>query len=138
MTLQCHNYQKLLKLGGRWRYDEEVCLLREEMQRTVAYGETAATMWDRLVAEDLPGAPSELTEGRRAYAAEHAATERARCANLKKRWGGILLKADAYLDGGVTAAAGTGAVTVEVDLADELDPEAEEVRLEAEDEEEEA
>ncbi|KAJ7807746.1 hypothetical protein B0H14DRAFT_3091205 [Mycena olivaceomarginata] len=113
------------------RYDEEVRLLREEMRRTVTYGITEAGEWERRAAEELPGASAELTEGRQAYAAEHAATERARCADLERRWRGILQKADVYLDGGdVTAAAQE--VTVEVDLADELDPEEEEARLEGE------
>ncbi|KAJ7787842.1 hypothetical protein B0H14DRAFT_3505052 [Mycena olivaceomarginata] len=115
------------------RYDEEVRLLRKEMRRTIAYGEVAAREWERLLAEELPGASPELTEGRRAYAAEHAATEHARCANLEIRWRGILAKADVYLNGDV-AAAGTESVTVEVHLEDELDPEEEEARLEGEEE----
>jgi hypothetical protein len=73
----------------------------------------------------------ELAEGRRPYAAEHAATERAWGADLERRWRGILEKADVYLEGGDVAAA-MGSVT-EVDQGDELDPE-EEARLEAEEE----
>ncbi|KAF7335067.1 CxC2 domain-containing protein [Mycena venus] len=114
---------------------EEVRLLREEMRRTIAYRETAAKEWDCLAADELPGASPELTEGRRAYAAEHAATERSRCADLRKRWRGILVKADAFLGGGdaaAVAAAGAEAVTVEVDPTDELDPEEEEALLEGE------
>jgi hypothetical protein len=103
------------------------------MRRTIAYGEVAAREWERLLAEELPGASPELTEGRRAYAAEHAATEHARCADLEIRWRGILAKADVYLNGDV-AAAGTESVTVEVYLEDELDPEEEEARLEGEEE----
>ncbi|KAF8179820.1 hypothetical protein K438DRAFT_1768842 [Mycena galopus ATCC 62051] len=115
------------------RYDEEVRLLREEMRRTITYGEAAAREWERLLTQELPGASPELTEGRRAYAAEHAATEHARCANLEIRWHGILAKADAYVNGDV-AAAGMESVTVEVHLEDELDPEEEEARLEGEEE----
>jgi hypothetical protein len=44
-----------------------------------------------------------------------------------------LAKADVYLNSDV-AAAGTEAVTVEVHLEDELDPEEEEARLEGEEE----
>ncbi|KAF8217868.1 hypothetical protein K438DRAFT_2038011 [Mycena galopus ATCC 62051] len=113
------------------RNNEEVRLLREEMRRTIAYGEAVAREWERLMAEELPGASAEVTEGRRAYVAEHAATEHTRCANLEKRWAGILAKADAYLNSDI-AAGGTESVTVEVDLEDELDPEEEEVRLEGE------
>ncbi|KAF7361598.1 CxC2 domain-containing protein [Mycena sanguinolenta] len=94
------------------RYTEEVRLLREEMRRTIAYGAVAAADWERLAGESLAGASEELTEGRCAYAAEHALTERAR--------------ADAYLAGNTDIAA----VTVEVDVTDELDPEEEEARLE--------
>ncbi|KAF7349498.1 CxC2 domain-containing protein [Mycena sanguinolenta] len=108
------------------RYTEEVRLLREEMRRTIAYGAVAAADWERLAGESLAGASEELTEGRCAYAAEHALTERARCADLEKRWRPILDRADAYLAGNTDIAA----VTVEVDVTDELDPEEEEARLE--------
>ncbi|KAJ7363865.1 hypothetical protein DFH08DRAFT_798328 [Mycena albidolilacea] len=102
-----------------------------EMWCTVAYGITEVGEWERRATEELPGTSAELTEGRQVYAAEHAATERACCADLEHRWWGILQKADVYLDGGdVTAAAQE--VTVKVDLADELDPEEEEARLEGE------
>ncbi|KAF7356783.1 CxC2 domain-containing protein [Mycena venus] len=117
------------------RYEEEVRLLREEMRRTIAYGETAAWEWERLASEELPGASGELTEGRHAYAFEHAATERARCWKLEERWRAILQKADAFLSGDQTAAAAaapaaSAAVTVMMEMADELDPEEEEARLE--------
>ncbi|KAF8197285.1 hypothetical protein K438DRAFT_1585309, partial [Mycena galopus ATCC 62051] len=114
------------------RYDEEVRLLREEMRRTIAYGQAMARLWDDLALAELPGASAELTEGRCAYAAEHASVERARCADLENRWRGILQRAGAYLDGGDTAT--RQQVTVEVGLEDELDPEQEEVRLEGEEE----
>ncbi|KAF8208322.1 hypothetical protein K438DRAFT_2013096 [Mycena galopus ATCC 62051] len=114
------------------RYDEEVQLLREEMRHTIAYGQAMVRVWDDLEVGELSGATAELTEGRRAYAAEHAAVERARCADLGRRWHGILERADAYLDGGDNATARQ--VTVEVDLEDELDAEQEEARLEGEEE----
>ncbi|KAF7330703.1 CxC2 domain-containing protein [Mycena sanguinolenta] len=103
-----------------------------EMRRTIAYGRTAATEWEKLAVEELPGASLELTEGRRAYAAEQAATEHARCADLEQRWRAILARADAYLDGETGAA--SESVEVEVEMADELDPDEEEARLEGEDE----
>ncbi|KAJ7028779.1 hypothetical protein C8F04DRAFT_1212063 [Mycena alexandri] len=115
------------------RYEEEVRLLREEMRRTIAFGYTEAAIWDRLAEEEREGASGELREGRRAYAMEHAATERTRCATLETQWAGILLKANAYLAGDVSMAEGT--VTVELEGADELDPEQEEALLEGEDEE---
>ncbi|KAJ7195402.1 hypothetical protein B0H12DRAFT_1245586 [Mycena haematopus] len=119
------------------RYDEEVRLVREEMRRTMAYGEREAADWERVGATEWPEASPEFTEGRRAYAAEHAATERARCADLERRWRGILAKADVYVASesrGAEGSAASGRVTVEIDLADELDPEEEEARLEAEEE----
>ncbi|KAJ7021705.1 hypothetical protein C8F04DRAFT_1213743 [Mycena alexandri] len=67
-----------LKEARTHRYNEEVQLLREEMRRTIAFGYKEAEEWDRLAGEELEGASGEVTEGRRAYAAEHAATERAR------------------------------------------------------------
>ncbi|KAF8124280.1 hypothetical protein K438DRAFT_1501909, partial [Mycena galopus ATCC 62051] len=79
------------------RYDEEVRLLHEEMRRTIAYGQAMARVWDDLAVGELSGRRVELTEGRRAYAAEHAEVERARCADLGRRWHGILERADAYL-----------------------------------------
>ncbi|KAJ7039429.1 hypothetical protein C8F04DRAFT_1255133 [Mycena alexandri] len=119
-------------LARTHRYNEEVQLLREEMRRTIAFGYKEAEEWDRLAGEELEGASGEVTEGRRAYAAEHAATERARCAALEADWGGILRKADAFLAGDV--AVGAAPVTVELEGADELDPEEEEALLEGEDE----
>ncbi|KAJ7148600.1 hypothetical protein C8R46DRAFT_1231115 [Mycena filopes] len=117
------------------RYDEEVRLLREEMRRTIAFGRTEELEWERLVEEEVEGSSAELTEGRRAYAAEHADVERARCALLEKRWGGILQKAEAYLAGNLAAeAAASGTIRVELGAEDELDPEEEEARLEGEDE----
>ncbi|KAJ7042741.1 hypothetical protein C8F04DRAFT_1207805 [Mycena alexandri] len=114
------------------RYREEVQLLREEMRRTIAFGYTEAAEWDRLAREELEGASAEVTEGRRAYVAEHANTERARCAALEADWRGILQKAEAFLAGNV--ALEDVPVTVELEGADELDPEEEEARLEGEDE----
>ncbi|KAJ7888386.1 hypothetical protein B0H14DRAFT_3081962 [Mycena olivaceomarginata] len=110
------------------RYTEEVMLLQEEMRCTIAYGQTAANQWDTLAAAELPGASAEVTEGRRAYAAEQAATERARCIDLERRWTGLLGRALVDL---------SAPVTVEVDIADEMDAEEEEARLEGEEEEEE-
>jgi hypothetical protein len=117
------------------RFDEEVRLVREEMRRTVAYGDTAAEKWDALACEALPDAEPELTEGRQAYAAEQADRERETCALLRRNWTSILAKARAYLDGEGIADATD--VTIEVDLGDELDPEDEEAWLEGEEEEEE-
>ncbi|KAK6974082.1 CxC2 domain-containing protein [Favolaschia claudopus] len=114
------------------RYDEEVRLVREEMRRTIAYGVTAEREWRRLAGEELAGATAELTEGRRAYAVEHAETERARCADLEKRWRPILRKADVYLKESSEASSASGEVTVEVDMQDEVSPEEEEARLEGE------
>ncbi|KAJ7843814.1 hypothetical protein B0H13DRAFT_1909206 [Mycena leptocephala] len=118
------------------RYNEEVQLLREEMKCTIAFGCTEALEWARLEAgaEELPDATPELTEGRRAYAAEQADMERARCEDLEKRWHGIRGNADAYVEGRAELA-GDGVVTVELDLGEELDAEEEEGRLEAEEEE---
>ncbi|KAJ7119391.1 hypothetical protein C8R46DRAFT_1169932 [Mycena filopes] len=117
------------------RYKEEVRLLREEMRRTIAFGYTEAEEWERLAAEGLAGRTEEITEGRRAYAAEHADTERVRCATLEVQWRGILQKADAFLAGEVGLS--DGMVTVELEGADELDPEQEEALLEGEDEDDE-
>ncbi|KAJ7795078.1 hypothetical protein B0H14DRAFT_3496404 [Mycena olivaceomarginata] len=116
------------------RFSEDVRLLREEMRRTMAYGYTAAGKWDAVAREELPGTPPEVTEGRCAYAVEHAATERATCALLEKKWAGILAKADVYLEGTAELDA-ESVVTIEMELGDELDPEEEEARLEGEEEE---
>ncbi|KAF8157750.1 hypothetical protein K438DRAFT_1482206, partial [Mycena galopus ATCC 62051] len=78
-------------------YDEEVRLLREEMCCTIVYGQAMAHLWDDLAVAELPGASAELTEGRCAYAAEHASVEWARCADLERRWSGILQRAGMYL-----------------------------------------
>ncbi|KAJ7212395.1 hypothetical protein B0H12DRAFT_1033229 [Mycena haematopus] len=111
------------------RLSEDVRLLREEMRRTVAYGYTAAERWEALTEGELPGSDPELTEGRWAYAAEHAATERATCALLERNWAGILAKADTYLDG-TAALDAESIVTIEMEFGDELEPEEEEARLE--------
>ncbi|KAJ7794073.1 hypothetical protein B0H14DRAFT_3497397 [Mycena olivaceomarginata] len=116
------------------RLSEEVRLLREEMRRMIAYGRTAAEKWDDLASEEQPGMESEVTEGRRAYAFEHAAIERQTCETLDRNWAGILAKADAYLEGR-TAEDRESVVTVEMEMGDELDPEEEEARLEGEEEE---
>ncbi|KAJ7231598.1 hypothetical protein B0H12DRAFT_1239914 [Mycena haematopus] len=75
------------------------------------------------------GVRPRLTEGRWAYAAEHAATERATCALLERNWAGILAKADTYLDG-TAALDAESIVTIEMEFGDELEPEEEEARLE--------
>jgi hypothetical protein len=113
------------------RYTEDVRHLRAEMGRTIAFGRTEAANWDQLATEELPNSSPELTEGRRAYAAEHANTERRTCALLERNWAGILQKADAYLDGRMVL--GTDElVRVHLDLGDEPEPEEEEARLEGE------
>ncbi|KAJ7221838.1 hypothetical protein B0H12DRAFT_1078354 [Mycena haematopus] len=111
------------------RLSEDVRLLREEMRCTVAYGYTAEERWEALTEGELPGSDPELTEGRWAYAAEHAATERATCALLERNWAGILAKADTYLDG-TAALDAESIVTIEMEFGDELEPEEEEARLE--------
>ncbi|KAJ7773599.1 hypothetical protein DFH07DRAFT_952645 [Mycena maculata] len=116
------------------RYSEDVRLLREEMRRTIAFGYTEAAKWDMLAGEELPGSDAATTEGRQAYAAEHAATERETCAELERRWVGILRKADVYLEGSIALEAEV-VVSVELELGDELDPEEEEAQLEGEEEE---
>lgn len=116
------------------RLSEEVRLLREEMRRTIAYGRMAAEKWDELASEEQTGMEPEVAEGRRAYAFEHAATERQTCGTLDRNWAGILAKADAYLEGR-TVEDRESVVTVEMELGDELDPEEEEARLEGEEEE---
>ncbi|KAJ7818021.1 hypothetical protein B0H13DRAFT_1662239 [Mycena leptocephala] len=115
------------------RYSEDVRHVREEMRQIIDYGKTAAAKWDVLAEEELPGSSPELTEGRRAYAAEHADTERRTCALLEKNWVAILRRADAYLEGKLEAEA--DAITVELDIGDELEAEEEEAWLEGEDEE---
>ncbi|KAJ7804037.1 hypothetical protein B0H13DRAFT_1566522, partial [Mycena leptocephala] len=79
------------------RYSEDVRTLREEMRRTIAFGYTAATLWDLLASDELPESSPELTEGRRAYAAEQADKERETCGMLERKWAAILRRADAYL-----------------------------------------
>ncbi|KAF8135294.1 hypothetical protein K438DRAFT_1997396 [Mycena galopus ATCC 62051] len=112
------------------RLSEEVRLLREEMRRTIAFGRTEAEKWGQLAQEEIHGSTPELTEGRRAYAAEHADIERRTCAKLEQNWAGILAKADAYLDG-TAPLESESLVTVELELGDELDLEDEEAQLEA-------
>jgi hypothetical protein len=114
------------------RYSEDVRHLREEMRRMIDFGTRAAKRWDLLAEEELPDSSSELSEGRRAYAAEHADTERRTCAMLEKNWGAILRRADAYLEGTLDAEADS--ITVELDIGDELEPDEEEALLEGEDE----
>ncbi|KAJ7166466.1 hypothetical protein C8R43DRAFT_946025 [Mycena crocata] len=115
------------------RFAEDVRILHEEMDRTIESGYTEAEIWDALVlVEPLADAPAELTEGRRAYAAEHAATERKTVALLEGKWAGILDRADAFLGGETVRDV---AVTIELEADDKLDPEEEEGRLEAEEEE---
>ncbi|KAJ7712102.1 hypothetical protein B0H16DRAFT_1667635 [Mycena metata] len=119
------------------RYSEDVRLLREEMRRTIAFGYAEAAEWEALATQELTGVADEVAEGRRAYAAEHAATERRTCAMLESTWAGILQRADLYLTGQVASGAElVTVVTVEVDMRDELEPEEEEVLLEEEEEDE--
>jgi hypothetical protein len=106
-------------------------MVREEMRRTIVSGYREAVKWDRRTLEELPDSSPELTEGRRAYAAEHADTERVTCQLLERKWAAIMERADAYLAGRIAV----DAVTVELDVGDELDPEEEGARLEGEEEE---
>ncbi|KAJ7665761.1 hypothetical protein B0H17DRAFT_1336399 [Mycena rosella] len=118
------------------RYDEDIWLLREEMCRTIASGVSEAAEWDALAREELPNTSLELMEGRHAYAAENAERERETCVLLQRNWAPILAHADRYLAGDVTADVGADvAVTLVLQLGDELDPEDDEARLEAEEEE---
>jgi hypothetical protein len=138
-----HYLISLLALHLEWckvyarakHYSEDVRLLREEMRHTVAFGYTSAALWDELAEGELPDSDPELTEGRRAYAAEHADTERKTCRRLEEKWAGILAKADQYLEGTVGLNA-ESMVTIELDEGDELDQEEEEARLEGEQDEE--
>jgi hypothetical protein len=114
------------------RYAEDIRTLHEEMRRTITFGYKAA-LWDVHAAEELPDSSPELTEGRRAYAAEHADTERSTCKLLERNWGAILQRADVYLEGTLVADT-TLPVTVEMDIGDELAPDEEEALLEGEDE----
>jgi hypothetical protein len=112
-------------------FEEEIRLGREEMGRTIEYGHTAAEKWDIHAVAELLGAEPELTEGRRAYAAEKADRERETCAFLMKNWAGIRAKANAYLGG--TAPVEGEEVTIRLDMGDELELEEEEALLEGED-----
>jgi hypothetical protein len=103
------------------------------MRRTVDFGYKAAVEWDKLAGDEVPDLTPDWAEGRHAYAVEQADTEHVRCGRLESQWRGILLKADAYLDGSVQLTA-DDAVTVELDVGDELDAEEEEARLEGEEE----
>ncbi|KAJ7303696.1 hypothetical protein DFH08DRAFT_721911, partial [Mycena albidolilacea] len=114
------------------RFEEEIRLLREEMQRTIAYGRTAASEWDLLAGVELPNSTPEITEGPQAYAAEKAERERDTCKLLEKKWAGILVRANEYLAG--NSVAGAGEVMIELELGDELEPEDEEALLEGEEE----
>ncbi|KAJ7175542.1 hypothetical protein C8R46DRAFT_1030587 [Mycena filopes] len=113
------------------RYSEDVRLLREEMRLTIAFGQSEAAMWDALAAQEVTGVDDELAEGRRAYAAEHADTERRTCAMLEAKWAGILSRADQFLEGQTVFDADI--VTVELDMGDELDADEEEALLEGDD-----
>jgi hypothetical protein len=109
-------------------FEEEVRHLREEMHRTMHFGVTASGKWDILASEVLEGSEPELMEGRQEYAAEQADREHRTDAFLKRKWMVILGKADEWLDGNTV---GEGdAVTVELELGDELQPEDEEALLE--------
>ncbi|KAJ7088015.1 hypothetical protein B0H15DRAFT_922918 [Mycena belliarum] len=116
------------------RFEEDIRHLREEMRRTIAYGRKEQELWDLLSRAELPGASHEMTEGRQAYAAEHADTERETCTMLTRKWAGILAKADQYLAG--ESQVGDIPVSVELELADEFEPEDEEALLEGNFEEE--
>jgi hypothetical protein len=105
------------------------------MRCTVVFGYTSAALWDELAEGELPDSEPELTEGRRAYTAEHADTERKMCRRLEEKWARILAKADQYLEGTVGLDAEC-VVTIELDEGDEMDPEEEEARLEGEEDEE--
>ncbi|KAJ7471734.1 hypothetical protein FB451DRAFT_1399051 [Mycena latifolia] len=117
------------------RYNKDVRHLREEMRCTIVSGHSEAAEWDAFAREELPDASPELTEGRRAYAAEHARTERKTCMMLQTKWAAILARADQYLAGDAVEGAGADGVTLILELGDELDPEEDEARLEAEVEE---
>ncbi|KAJ7601623.1 hypothetical protein DFH06DRAFT_1153729 [Mycena polygramma] len=115
------------------RYTEDVRILREEMRRTMEFGRTEEAIWDKLAEEELPGSSAELTEGRQAYAAEHAERERQTCTLLEEKWGAILRRADHFLDGTLLVEADE-TIVVTMDLGDELEPDEEEARLEADEE----
>lgn len=79
------------------RWEEEIRILLEEMRRVIAFGEWKADWWDSQ-AERRAGVDMILKEGLGAYAAEHAANERAVVVSLELRWADIRERAQLILD----------------------------------------
>lgn len=78
------------------RWEEEVILLVEEMRRVQEYARWKADWWMSRV--DLRFAVStELREGTRAYAEEHAERELNRVSRLERAWGGLSVLAENVL-----------------------------------------
>lgn len=71
-------------------------LLEEEMRRVIAYGEWQAKWWEGRATMRTPD-DAAVGEGLRAYAAEHAAHERAFAAMLKGKWGAARLRVQTVL-----------------------------------------
>lgn len=98
------------------RWHEELQLLEEEMRRVLAYCVHRAKWWEEQPpCRQLP--ESTLLEGLRAYAAEHAHSERRLAAKWSAQWAAVRERAKLAFDneGGVDTE-GLGTIEVELDL----------------------
>jgi hypothetical protein len=105
------------------RWAEEVRILLEEMRRVIAFGEWKADWWESQ-AEQCVDMDAILKEGLRAYAAEHAAKERAVIVSLELRWSDIKERAQLILDSlgpGIAEDVDQAPIDVELILDDEND-----------------
>ncbi|KAK7027577.1 CxC2 domain-containing protein [Favolaschia claudopus] len=80
------------------RWHEDIILIEEEMRRTIEYGVWMGAEWEKRVAARSVASPA-LAEGLCAYAKEHVRREEVTGQRLRRQWGGLRLKAAAYLEG---------------------------------------
>lgn len=77
-------------------------LVEEEMRRVIVFGHWKANWWHQQ-ADRRSDVEDALSEGLRAYAAEHAHLERAFTEKVEKQWNDVRKRAQsvlAYLEGG--------------------------------------
>jgi hypothetical protein len=86
----CIEWTKSCARAARW--EEEVILLEEEMQRVISFCQWKATWW-RQRSDEVALSTAVLLEGAMAYAAEHEAFELRFLSALEVRWGLVWLRA---------------------------------------------
>jgi hypothetical protein len=102
------------------RWNEEILLVEEEMRRVIAFGGWKADWWKTQITR-RHGIEDGLSEGLRAYAAEHEALEREFAYALEAKWYNIRRHAQSVLADFANGITPNYTPTAEINVEIELD-----------------